>query len=320
MSEQPLPGKPLIHVAAGVLRRASGDVLFTQRPEGKVAAGWWEFPGGKIEPGEAGIDALKREIDEELGVRVHEARPLIRFRHEYSNRSVVLETWLVTAFDGDPQPREGQTLRWSQPSALSAWPQALPTVAPIVRALTLPVHYVFTRPEACIDGIVAGLPQLPRGALLRLRQPALDDATYRDLAATLAPHVAQAGLRLVLDRDPAMVAAVGAAGWHATEAMLRSLRDVPMPVPALRLASVHDAGGLRRAQDLGFAAAVLGSVQPTPSHAGAAALGWGGFTVLCGTAALPVYAIGGVGPEALPRAFAAWAQGVAGISAYWTRG
>jgi 8-oxo-dGTP diphosphatase len=317
VSQQPLSGKPLIHVAAGVLQRPSGEVLFTQRPDGKIAAGWWEFPGGKIEDGEAGADALHRELEEELGVIVRAARPLIRFRHEYSNRSVLLDTWLVSAFDGEPQSLEGQAFRWVRPSALAGWPQALPTVAPIVRALTLPAHYVFTRPDADADTILAGLPRLPAGALLRLRLPALDRARYRSVAMAVAPAAADAGLQLVLDRDPALVSEVGAAGWHASAETVRGLNGETASTAALRLASAHDAAGLQRARALGFDAAVLGSVLPTASHPDAAGLGWNGFEVLNAYAGLPVYAIGGVGPQDLSRCVSAWAQGVAGISAYW---
>jgi 8-oxo-dGTP diphosphatase len=317
VSQQPRPGKPLIHVAAGVLQRPSGEVLFTQRPEGKVAAGWWEFPGGKIEAGESGAEALSRELEEELGVTVRAARPLIRFRHEYSNRSVLLDTWLVSAFDGEPQSLEGQAFRWARPTALAGWPQALPTVAPIVRALTLPAHYVFTRPDADADAIVAGLPLLPAGALLRLRLPGLDRRSYRSVAMAVAPAAADAGLQLVLDRDPVLVAEVGAAGWHASAETVRALNGETASMAALRLASAHDAPGLQRAQRLGFDAAVLGSVLPTASHPDAAGLGWVGFEALSAYAGLPVYAIGGVGPQDLSRCVSAWAQGVAGISAYW---
>ncbi|WP_370307468.1 Nudix family hydrolase [Sinimarinibacterium flocculans] len=310
--------RPVIRVAAGVLKRPTGKVLFTQRPEGKIAAGWWEFPGGKIESGEAGFDALTRELEEELGVRVREARPLVRFLHDYSNRTVLLDTWLVTAYDGEPQSREAQALRWVVPAALTAWPQALPTVLPIVRALTLPVEYVFTPPDIGADDIVNGLSRLPAGSLLRLRLPDLDDLHYHRIAETVAPHVAAAGLRLVLDRSASEAAALGAAGWHATATALRRMDALPA-VPGLRLASVHDAQDLRRAQDLGFDAAVLGAVLPTASHPGAATLGWGGFAAVRAHAALPVFAIGGVGPAALADAFRAWGQGVAAISAYWPR-
>lgn len=310
--------RPVIRVAAGVLKRPTGEVLFTRRPEGKIAAGWWEFPGGKIERGEDGFDALTRELDEELGVQVCEGRPLIRFRHDYSNRTVLLETWLVAAYRGEPQPREGQALRWVVPEVLAGWQQALPTVLPIARALTLPAEYVFTPPDADADRIVAGLSRLPKGALLRLRLPGLDERRYRNIAEVLVPQVEAAGLRPILDRSPDLVTELGAAGWHATGLELRRMASAPPSVPGcLRLASVHDAASLRHAQSLGFDAAVLGAVLPTGTHPGAPNLGWRGFAGISDQAAIPVFAIGGVGPAVLGDAFSAWAQGVAAISAYW---
>ncbi|MGH8541632.1 MAG: NUDIX domain-containing protein, partial [Stenotrophobium sp.] len=114
--------KPVIPVAAGCMVNAAGEVLIAQRPDGKIAAGLWEFPGGKIEPGESAHGALVRELHEELGVTVRAARPLIRIAHEYSDRSVILDTWLVSGFDGEPHARENQALAWVLPSRLSDYP------------------------------------------------------------------------------------------------------------------------------------------------------------------------------------------------------
>lgn len=309
--------RPIIQVACGVLCRPDGRVLMAQRPEGKIAAGWWEFPGGKIEAGESPRDALARELHEELGVELREARPLIRFAHDYSNRRVILDTWLVTAFDGEPRSLEGQAFRWFEVDELAAQDPVLPTVAPIAQALRLPLHYVFTPPQASPSALLKGLSALPMGSLLRLRLPDLGEAEYADCARELLPAVRAAGLRLLLDRDPELVQQLGVDGWHADSRRLRTLTARPAGLP-LCLASVHDEPELAQAQRLGFDAAVLGPVLPTASHPGADNLGWAGFRSLRAERPLPVYALGGVGPIQLHEALQHHAQGVAGIGAYWS--
>lgn len=310
--------KPVIHVACGVLVNAQGEVLLAQRPEGKIAAGWWEFPGGKIEQGESALQALTRELHEELGVTVRQAAPLIRFRHEYSNRTIVLDTWRVTAFDGEPQGCEGQALRWLPVDQFAKVAPLLPTVVPIERALRTPLHYVFTPPQITPSALLPGLAQLPPGAWLRLRQPALDEAQYEVLARQLVPAARALDIKVFLDRDPAQVTALDAAGWHGTSASL--MRLLQRPDTLLAAVSVHDAAQLEQAVALGFDAAVLGPVLATPTHPDAATLGWPGFAAVRGTAALPVFAIGGLDALQLDAARAVNAQGIAGISAYWRGG
>jgi 8-oxo-dGTP diphosphatase len=317
VTREALADKPLIHVACGVLQRADGKVLLAQRPDGKIAAGRWEFPGGKIEAGEQPLHALVRELDEELGVHVEQARPLIRYRHEYSNRSVLLDTWLVSRFSGDPHGRENQALAWLAPAALKDWPDTLPTVAPSARAVNLPVHYVFTRPDASVEQVLEGLPQLPSACLLRLRFPQLSDTDYAAAARQILPVAQQSGLRVVLDRSFQQAGALGADGWHASEASMLQMRGRAAPGPALQLASCHSAQALRHAVEAGFDAIVMGAVQATTTHPAGATLGWDGFAEAIQYAGVPAYAIGGVGPAQLDTVFAAYGQGVAGISAYW---
>ena len=102
----------MIHVIAGALFDQQDRVLIAQRPPGKHMAGGWEFPGGKLETGEAPLDGLKRELREELGVEVHDANPLIAYEHAYADRSVLLDLWLVSRFTGQPASLDNQALQW----------------------------------------------------------------------------------------------------------------------------------------------------------------------------------------------------------------
>lgn len=126
-----------IHVVAGALHDAEGRVLIAQRPRGRHMAGRWEFPGGKLEEGEDPLAGLRRELAEELGVDVREARPLIRLRHTYPERRVLLDVWQVIAYDGEPQALEAQALAWVRPDELPKH-DLLEADRAIVTALRLP--------------------------------------------------------------------------------------------------------------------------------------------------------------------------------------
>jgi len=307
----------VIQVACGVLQGPAGEMLLAQRPAGKLAAGKWEFPGGKIEAGESARDALVREFEEELGVEVLDARPLARLRQDYADRCVWLDTWLVTRFANEPEPREGQRLLW-QPCGDLGQLDVLPSCWRVAAALRLPRDYVFTRPDHDLEELLQGLERLPPGALLRLRLPSLQALAYEQAAARVIVRARTLGIGVVLDRDPGQVEELQAAGWHATAASLRALTRRPVSRSRWFFCSAHDEGELQQAHRAGADAAVLGAVLPTPSHPGGVALGWTHFASLAAGAGLPVFALGGVGPR--ERAFGAGrgAFGIAGISAYWS--
>ncbi|HXS30803.1 MAG TPA: (deoxy)nucleoside triphosphate pyrophosphohydrolase [Steroidobacteraceae bacterium] len=135
-----MPRVALRVVAAALARPAAGgiEILIAQRPAGKWQAGRWEFPGGKIEPGETGAGALARELLEELGVTVHDARSMGVFPHDYPDRSVDIALWLVTGFGGDPQGLDGQALLWIPVEDLGdhdLLEADLPMLAPLREAL-----------------------------------------------------------------------------------------------------------------------------------------------------------------------------------------
>jgi mutator protein MutT len=116
---------------------ARGRVLIAQRPAGKHLAGMWEFPGGKLEPGETRVDALRRELQEEIGISIDKPRPLLRLRHSYSYGDVLLDVWVVRRYRGKPRGLDGQSLRWCSRSSLHT-AGLLPADRPIIGALRLP--------------------------------------------------------------------------------------------------------------------------------------------------------------------------------------
>ena len=126
-----------IHVVAGAIADADGRVLIAQRPRGRHMAGRWEFPGGKLAAGEEPLEGLKRELSEELGISVRAARPLIRLRHEYPDRRVLLDVWQVTDYEGLPQALDAQALAWAKPDDLPEY-DLLEADRAIVTALRLP--------------------------------------------------------------------------------------------------------------------------------------------------------------------------------------
>jgi 8-oxo-dGTP diphosphatase len=309
--------KRRIHVAAGALQDAAGRVLVARRPEGVHQGGLWEFPGGKLEPGELPRSALARELREELGVDVQAARPLIRIHHDYGDRHVLLDVFLVTDYVGEPRGLEGQPLDWATPWDMDA--TCFPAAdKPIIDALRLPSRYLITGadPRDACSFLHRLSASLEAGIdLVQLRAHDIDDAAYRRLAADALAVCRDKGARLLLNRDPAVVAGVCADGLHLQAAAL--WRVAARPPAHLVGASCHSAADLRRAAALGLDYALLGPVLPTASHPGAPTLGWSSFAALADTAALPVYALGGLTTAQLEASFEHGAQGIAAISGLW---
>jgi mutator protein MutT len=129
--------RPVVHVVAAAVIDAAERVLIAQRPNGTHLAGGWEFPGGKLESGEDRAAGLARELREEIGIAIASPRPLIRVRHAYPSREVLLDMWVVRHYDGEPRGLEGQALRWCTQDEL-AIVKLLPADKPIVAALRLP--------------------------------------------------------------------------------------------------------------------------------------------------------------------------------------
>lgn len=325
----------MIEVAAGILTDARGRVLLMQRLPGKHLAGLWEFPGGKLEPGETIEQALARELREELGVEVRACAPVISIPWRYPEKSVRLHALRVTAWHGEPGAREGHPLRWVaiRDIDVDAMP---PADAPIVAALRLPSHYAITEMVSEKTGSGTLFPAREvRGnidpksvpdpvffsdtvsALVQLRGSGASRETVRRVATDRLSADPTLRERLLINHDVDLARELGV-GVHLKAAQLRALHARPLRQGVWVGASCHDAEELELAARLGTDFATLSPVRTTASHPGASPLGWDRFTCLVADARLPVYALGGVGPADLERARAAGAQGVAGIRAFAT--
>ena len=308
-----------IHVAVAVIRSPEGKVLIAQRSPEQHQGGLWEFPGGKLEAGESPHDALVREVNEELGLRVTQAEPLIQIRHDYDDRQVLLDVWEVSAFVGEAEGRQGQPLAWVAPQRLGDY--EFPAAdRPIIAALRLPRQYLIIPDDLEPGELLRGLGQaLANGVkLVRLRAPKRFVPEFRDLAVDVQGLCA-AKAQLMLAGPLEWLGDFPAAGWHLSSAQLREYAPNGRPFPLHRwlAASCHNAEELELARQIGADFVTLSPVAATASHPDAEPLGWLRVTQLIKGCNIPVFALGGMTPADQRAADQAGAQGIAAIRSIW---
>jgi 8-oxo-dGTP diphosphatase len=308
---------PPVEVVAAVIERPDGSFLLAQRPAGKVYAGYWEFPGGKVEAREPLPAALARELHEELGIEVEAAYPWIVRSYAYPHAHVRLNFFRVRAWHGEPHGKEQQQLAWQHASALEVAP-LLPANAPVLRALQLPFEYAITHADEI--GAQQQLSRLERRLaqglrLIQVREKGMQAPALERFAAEVIALARTHGARVLINSDIDLAMRLGADGVHLTAAQLARLER--RPVPDWCAASCHDAGELARATRLGVDFAVLGPVQSTPTHPQAQPLGWERFRALARGAPMPVFALGGLAPGDMESAWRSGAHGIAMVRGSW---
>jgi 8-oxo-dGTP diphosphatase len=294
----------VIDVAAAVILRPDGSFLMARRPPGKLYAGYWEFPGGKIEPGEAPAAAIARELHEELGIDIGAACPWMTRVFEYPHGTVHLRFFRIFDWQHEPHAREGQDIGWQTLDTLVSGPM-LPANAPVLASLALPWEYAVT--HASQVGVSAMLSLLEKRLagglrLLQIREPDFKD---RDAFSRQAIALAHRHGAKVMTKAPHPEAD----GVHFTAAQMMALKE--RPKTGLAAASCHTREELERAMRLGMDFAVLGPVKDK------AAIGWQRFAALVEDSGIPVYAIGGMTPSDLEEARRAGAHGLAMIRGAW---
>jgi len=302
-----------VEVAAAVIERPDGAFLMARRPDGKVYAGWWEFPGGKVEAGESARQALDRELREELGIEVEEAWPWLSRSFSYPHAEVMLRFFRVTRWRGEPHPHEGQVLDWTRAEAPVVSP-ILPANGPILKGLRLPLEYAIS--DAAKLGAQTFLQRLDQRLAdgLKLMQWR-EKGAPPDLVEQVAARCKAAGAVLMCNGDAALAARLDA-GLHLNSVQLAQAEK--RPDFEWVAASCHNQAELQRAAELEVDFVVLSPVLQTPSHPGEPVLGWSVFSALLRDCPTPVFALGGLGKADLALARGYGAHGIALKSQAWT--
>ncbi|MDK9687380.1 MULTISPECIES: Nudix family hydrolase [unclassified Halomonas] len=312
--------KRRVHVAAAAMISADQKhVLIARRPSNVDHGGLWEFPGGKLAPYETGLEGLKRELHEELGVEIVRAQPLIRVHHEYPDKHILLDVWQVHEFAGEPFGREGQAVRWVPMNELVNYPFPAANL-PILRAVMLPTEYLITGEEPDDERFAALLERALREdnvRLVQLRAKSLDDAAYVARAERALTLCREYGAKLLLNGEPTLLDQVDADGIHLTSARLMQLDRRPIAENKWLSASTHDQKQLSQAAVLGCDFVTLSPLRTTPSHPEVAPMGWHDFQQLVERAGMPVFALGGMTRFDANHARAVGAQGIASIRDFW---
>jgi len=329
-----------LKVAVAAIVNHNNEVLVSKRHQSVHQGGLWEFPGGKVEPGETVEQALHREITEELALTIHASRPLITLQHVYRDRTVHLSVYRVDSFSYeagvDPTTSigvEGQRIKWQPVHSLNSrdFPAADKT---IITALQLPSLYLVTGQFVSLDDFNIRLTTAVNQGieLLQLRLKTQWIKHNRDLAAqviksasvlcakrkvTLMLNIPDEWLREVMQKQRLIFSGIH---FDSNKLHLLDTDSVQVYRQHYRLAaSCHTPQDINRAEQLGLDFIVLSPVQPTASHPQVKPLGWRAFTEQTGTTSLPVYALGGVNRTDLSTAWQAGAQGIAGIRFQWQK-
>ena len=304
-----------LHVAVGVIKDSEGRVLISLRHDKAHQGGLWEFPGGKVEPGESVEQALARELKEELGISVLEIAPLIKVEHQYVDLKVLLDVWLVTLFSGQPVGREGQDILWVNPENLADY--SFPAAnASIIVAASLPDEYAILNAEEDVDLLNDLNTVLDNGVtLIQARLKRLSEKEVMQFFELAIPLCKEKGAKLLVNSAVMNSECINVDGIHLTSLDLLALKQRPDGYEWVA-ASCHNRVELQHAAQIGVDFVVLAPVLPTKTHPEAEAMGWDKFEALASSVNFPVFALGGMTRHDKSISLRAGAQGIAGIRAF----
>lgn len=309
----------MVNVVVAIVRDAWGRVLLSQRQIHQDFAHHWEFPGGKVESDETMMQALQRELREELAIKVVEAEPLITIPWQYEHKSVCLHAYNIMVWQGEARGVEGQALRWFEVAELSALTMPAANRG-ILAAIRLPSCYAITGAFNNVAELTQGVSHaLAQGAGVIQLRSLWRGADYVQAAESILPIVKAADAQLLLNADLDQWHLLPEAGLHLSSQRAAQFKQRPVSDSVLLSVSVHNEAQLQQAQAMGADCVLLSPVLPTQSHPDMPALGWQQAAEWVAQATIPVYALGGVSPSYLVQAKALGFQGVAAIGAFWSR-
>lgn len=308
----------LIHVAAAVIRNPTGEVLIAKRAADQHQGGLWEFPGGKVEGDELVVDALARELEEELGITPLDVEPLIQIQHHYSDKSVLLDVFEVTRFSGTAWGKEGQPIQWVENAELEGF--SFPAAnKPIVNACLLPKSIAITPADIQVFEQLDDFLHLVCNAsaeAVMLRLPKCSESEVEILLRHAEVFCAEKSMFFSANVSVEVGNSLSLQSVHLSADRLKALTQRSEFSGRWLSASCHNAEELEMAVAKGLDFVTLSPVLPTGSHPKAEPIGWEAFQLLVKECPIPVFALGGLSLSHQNDAREQGAQGIAAISAW----
>ena len=317
-----MPDKNIIHVAVAVIKNSEGQYFIAKRPEDSHQGGLWEFPGGKVENSETVLEALKRELFEEIGIKLVKASPLIQIHHDYEEKSVLLDVFNVDEYSELAFGKEGQEICWVAQSEFSLYD--FPTAnLPIVNAIQLPDKYMITGKFSDSDDLLSRIHSgIKNGIqLIQFRAPQLKEDVYFKYAKKIFNICKNNKTKLLLNTSISQYkkysAEIFSHGIHLSSKEFSFYLADDLDKNILVSTSTHNQDEVLLAEEKRVTFIVLSPVNATLTHPDTIPLGWNKFNEITKMAVMPVYALGGMSRELLEEAKKHGAQGIAAIGEFW---
>ena len=306
-----------INVAVAVLINTDQQVLFAQRPPPKPWEGWWEFPGGKIEKYETSVDALYREIYEEIGVKITQFTKWVTRKYSYGGNDVTLHFFKVHKWEGEVTSKEKQKLVWAYLKEPNVCP-ILPANLFIQKAFNLPKYYAITNLAETSKKVF--FTQLHKKIsdgleIIQVREKNISFDELKIFSKEVIEICKPKNVKVIINSDVNLAYEIKADGVHLTSKDLLSIKVIPKNI--IVSASCHTQEELAIAEKLNLNFLVLSAVKKTLSHSDIKPIGWNKFRNIVNKVNTPTYALGGLGARDYQVALENGAIGIASQRAIW---
>lgn len=304
-----------IKVVVGVLHNKNGQFLIAKRQNHQFMGEFWEFPGGKIEPGESAESAIKRELKEELNIDIKALSYHRTIFHTYPDRKIELNVYCINKYNNTPIGAEGQTIVWKKAHELKPY-KLLPTMKTLITSIKLPNKYWITpssnhQSKAWMKKFEEKLTKDIK--LIQLRSKNKLDSGF---IAEIYHECQQHNLKLLLNTIDKTFKESFCDGWHLTTNEMFEYTHRPCSENKLLGVSTHNIDEAMTAQKMGADFIVISPIQPTATHPNTKALGWENAKKVTNKITIPVYFLGGMTLKDLDKTLKFGAQGIAGVSAF----
>ena len=306
-----------VNVSVAVLINNNRQVLLGQRPHPKSWEGWWEFPGGKIEKGETSVDALYREIDEEIGVKITQFKKWVIRKYSHGGNDITLHFFKVYGWEGEVTSKENQKLVWTHLQNPNVSP-ILPANLFIQKAFDLPKYYAITNLSETSKKVFFNQLQnrISNGLkMIQVREKNISFDEFKIFSNEVIKICKPKGVKVIINSDVNLAYEIKADGVHLRSKDLISIKKIPKNL--IVSASCHTQEEIYIAEKLNINFLVLSAIKKTLSHPDIKPIGWDEFEKIVNRVNTPIYALGGLGVNDYSIALENGAIGIASQRSIW---